>query len=103
MSCASRTTREPKTPESNRSVVTDRIPPLEAGHPGARDGTVLCPAQLPGTLGPLAADDLIGINSREVMPGHPRPFRVVKRSATSAYALCTRVPRHHQGATGACP
>ena len=36
---------------------------VEAGRPRSRDGTLLCPAQLPGALGPVAADGLIGINS----------------------------------------
>ena len=38
-------------------------PPVEAGRPGSGDGTLLCPAQLPGASDPVAADDLIGINS----------------------------------------
>jgi hypothetical protein len=33
------------------------------GYPRFRDGTLLCPAQLPGAPDPAAADDLIGINS----------------------------------------
>ena len=38
-------------------------PPVEGGRPRSRDGTLLCPAQLPGTPDPMATDDLIGINS----------------------------------------
>src|SRR5215813_5135825 len=36
---------------------------MEGGRPGSGDGTLLCPAQLPGALDPVAANDLIGINS----------------------------------------
>src|SRR5262249_37275401 len=38
-------------------------PPVEGGCPRSRDGTLLCPAQLPGAFDPVAADDLIEINS----------------------------------------
>src|SRR5215831_5788851 len=38
-------------------------PPVEAGRPGSGDGTLLCPAQLPGTPDPVATNGLIGINS----------------------------------------
>src|SRR5712692_830911 len=38
-------------------------PPLEGGRPRSRDGTLLCPAQLPAAPDPLAANGLIGINS----------------------------------------
>jgi hypothetical protein len=46
---------------------------VEGRRPRSRDGTLLCPAQLPGALDPVAANDLIGINSnmlqnRFVMP-----------------------------------
>src|SRR5215831_13044443 len=40
-------------------------PPVEGGGPRPRDGARLRSAQLPGTLEPLAAYDLIGINSIE--------------------------------------
>src|SRR6266446_8551113 len=38
-------------------------PPMEGGRLRSGDGDLLCPAQLPGTLDPVAANDLIGINS----------------------------------------
>jgi len=38
-------------------------PPVERRRPGSGDGTLLCPAQLPGALDSVAANDLIGINS----------------------------------------
>ena len=38
-------------------------PSVEGGRPRSRDGTLLCPAQLPGASDPMAANDLIGINS----------------------------------------
>src|SRR5215831_5630956 len=38
-------------------------PPVEGGRPRSRDGDLLCPAQFPGAPAPLAAHDLIGINS----------------------------------------
>src|SRR5262252_1071178 len=38
-------------------------PPVEGGRPRSRDGALLCPAQFPGAPEPLAAHDLIGINS----------------------------------------
>lgn len=41
-------------------------PPVEGGHPRSRDGTLLCPAQLPGTFEPMAANDLIVITSTDV-------------------------------------
>src|SRR6516165_10529423 len=37
-------------------------PPVEGGRPRSGDGTLLCPAQLPGALDPVAAHALIGIN-----------------------------------------
>jgi len=40
--------------------------PVEGGHPGSRDGALLCSAQFPGAPEPLAAHDLIGINSSVV-------------------------------------
>src|SRR6266568_3857685 len=36
---------------------------VEGGRPRSRDGALLCPAQFPGAPAPLAAHDLIGINS----------------------------------------
>src|SRR2546429_6890173 len=39
-------------------------PPVEGGRPRSGDGTVLCPAQPPGASHTLAANGLIGINSR---------------------------------------
>src|SRR5947209_3938469 len=50
-------------------------PPVERRRPRSGDGTLLCPAQLPGALDPVAANDLIGINSivgavaKLLMPG----------------------------------
>src|SRR5262245_25762365 len=38
-------------------------PPVESGRARSRDGALLCPAQFPGAPEPLAAHDLIGINS----------------------------------------
>src|SRR6266571_2980013 len=38
-------------------------PFVEAGCPRSGDGDLLCPPQLPGALDPVAANDLIGINS----------------------------------------
>src|SRR6266849_1113776 len=38
-------------------------PSVEARRPRCRDGTVLCPAQLPGAPHALATNGLIGINS----------------------------------------
>src|SRR5262249_2742187 len=38
-------------------------PPVEGGRPRSGHGTLLRPAQFPGTPTPLAAHDLIGINS----------------------------------------
>src|SRR5262247_1961812 len=38
-------------------------PLVEGGRPRSRDGALLCPAQFPGAPAPLAAHDLIGINS----------------------------------------
>src|SRR5262249_30305601 len=38
-------------------------PPVEGGRPRSGDGALLCPAQFPGAPEPLAAHDLIGINS----------------------------------------
>src|SRR4029434_10786428 len=38
-------------------------PPVEGGRPRSRDGALLCLAQFPGASEPLAAHDLIGINS----------------------------------------
>jgi hypothetical protein len=38
-------------------------PPVERGRPRSGHGTLLCPAQLPGTADSVAADGLIGINS----------------------------------------
>src|SRR5215475_8326631 len=38
-------------------------PLVEGGRPRSGDGTLLCPAQLPGALESVAANDLIGINS----------------------------------------
>src|SRR5437660_5028029 len=40
-------------------------PPVEGGRPRSRDGALLCPAQFPGALDSVAANDLIGINSDE--------------------------------------
>src|SRR4029434_7215106 len=40
-----------------------RDPPVEGRRPRSRDGALLCPAQFPGAPAPLAAHDLIGINS----------------------------------------
>ena len=40
-------------------------PPVEGGGPRPGDGALLRPAQLPSTLEPLAAYDLIGINSKQ--------------------------------------
>src|SRR4029453_3006238 len=36
---------------------------MEGGGPRSGDGTLLCPAQLPGAFDPVAANDLIEINS----------------------------------------
>jgi hypothetical protein len=36
---------------------------VEEGDSGFGDGNLLCAAQFPGAFEPLAADDLIGINS----------------------------------------
>jgi len=41
-------------------------PPVEGGRPRSGDGTLLCPAQLPGAPHALAADDVIEINSTDV-------------------------------------
>src|SRR5215475_12421178 len=41
-------------------------PAVEGGRPRSRDGALLCPAQFPGAPAPLAAHDLIGINSNGV-------------------------------------
>src|SRR5215510_191724 len=38
-------------------------PLVEGGRPRSGDGTLLCPAQLPGALESMAANGLIGINS----------------------------------------
>src|SRR5215510_6202813 len=38
-------------------------PPVERGRPRSGDGALLCPAQFPGAPEPLAAHDLIGMNS----------------------------------------
>ena len=38
-------------------------PPVEGGRPRSGDGTLLCPAQLPGAPESVAANGLIGINS----------------------------------------
>ena len=38
-------------------------PPVEGGRPRSGDGTLLCPAQLPGAPHALATNGLIGINS----------------------------------------
>ena len=38
-------------------------PPVEGGRPRSGDGALLCPAQFPGAPEPLAAHNLIGINS----------------------------------------
>src|SRR4030095_10227231 len=38
-------------------------PFVEGGRPRSGDGTLLCPAQLPGALASVAANGLIGINS----------------------------------------
>src|SRR5262245_16075916 len=35
---------------------------MEGGRPRSGDGTLLCPAQLPGASEPVATNDLIGIN-----------------------------------------
>src|SRR5262245_18264419 len=43
-------------------------PPVEGGRPRSRDGTLLRPAQCPGTPKPLAAHNLIGINSSVLLP-----------------------------------
>src|SRR5215831_7019981 len=54
--------------QQQRQAVSDcerPDPPVEGGRPRSRDGTLLCPAQLPGTPDPMATDDLIGINSSE--------------------------------------
>src|SRR5207249_8873111 len=39
-------------------------PAVERRGPRSREGTLLCPAQLPGAPDPMAIDDLIGINLR---------------------------------------
>src|SRR5438874_4925638 len=39
---------------------------VEGGRPRSGDGALLCPAQLPGALGSLATNDLIGINSNAI-------------------------------------
>src|SRR4029453_12555705 len=39
--------------------------PVETGCPRSGDGALLCPAQFPGAPEPVAAHDLIGINSGE--------------------------------------
>src|SRR5262249_20305857 len=44
-------------------------PPVEGGRPRSRDGALLCPAQFPGAPAPLAAHDLIGINSNAQIMG----------------------------------
>jgi hypothetical protein len=49
---------------ANGPYSTQRPHPLvEGGRPRCRDGTLLCPAQLPGAPHTLAANGLIGINS----------------------------------------
>ena len=42
---------------------------MEGGRPRSGDGTLLCPAQLPGALESVAANGLIGINSGEEEEG----------------------------------
>src|SRR4029450_3662498 len=44
---------------------------MEGGGPRSGDGTLLCPAQLPGAFDPVAANDLIEINSIELPPERP--------------------------------
>src|SRR5215813_4868916 len=39
-------------------------PLVEGGYPRSRDGALLRPAQFPGALDPMAANNLIGINSK---------------------------------------
>src|SRR5262245_38688743 len=52
--------------QQQRQAVSDcerPDPPVEGGRPRSRDGDLLCPAQFPGAPAPLAAHDLIGMNS----------------------------------------
>src|SRR5262249_44226673 len=41
-------------------------PLVEGGYPRSRDGALLRPAQFPGALDPMAANNLIGINSNSI-------------------------------------
>jgi hypothetical protein len=43
---------------------------VEGGRPRSGDGTLLCPAQLPGALESVAANGLIGINSIDDFASH---------------------------------
>src|SRR5207237_7809201 len=90
-------------------------PSVEGWRPGSRDGTVLCPAQLPGAPDPVATDDLTGINSfvdgrvvngrlalgvvwhGQALPLHPRikhPQNDVEDAVIAQFAL--RSPLGHR-------
>lgn len=66
-----------------------------------RDGTVLCPAQLPGALDPMATNDVIGINSDEFFSQteilrylfeiHPPTFSALSSSTPVIISLATSV------------
>ena len=56
---------------------------MEGGCPRSGDGTLLCPAQLPGAFDPVAANDLIEINSNS----HPRVKARVAEVVVPALAV----------------
>ena len=56
-------------------------PPVEAREPRSGDGTLLCPAQLPGALESVAANGLIGINSM-VQMSRPNSYRLMNSPIT---------------------
>ena len=56
------------------------------------DGTLLCPAQLPGAPDPVATDDLIGINSNVLLSGMVySPMRLASCPSPSLSLVC-RIP-----------
>jgi hypothetical protein len=77
---------------------------VEGGRPRSRDGTLLCPAQLPGAPEPLVTHDLIGINSF-IVDMAPLWFAQVGRSARKAKVRVQdsewRYPHQHHACTTA--
>jgi len=67
--------------------------PVEGGRPRSRDGALLCPAQCPSAPEPLAAHDLIGINSisQSIVAAHGGQIWALPQ-AEQGTTLCLTLP-----------